>query len=64
MPKEKTCTVQFHVKEPDTINFIIDELKLDEKTRDRFFEFCEYAIIELEFDRNLKVVSGCIIPVK
>ncbi len=55
----KTATlILSSIKEPDAFNKLIDDLGLTEAKRKRYFEFCEYADLELEVDEDLNVVSG------
>lgn len=46
----KTVKVQFHVKDPDTCQFIVHNATAAGK----LFEFGEYATIELEIDCETK----------
>ncbi len=50
------------VNEPDEIGSLCDALKLDKATYNEYFEFGEYATIELEVDEALKVVGGRFVP--
>jgi hypothetical protein len=43
----KSIRVQFEVKSPDTIGFILDNVKSAASCK-KLFEFSEYATIELE----------------
>lgn len=56
-----TFIITLTVKDPDEFGALIYGLDLDEATRKEYFEFGEYATIELEIDKTMKVVSGKII---
>lgn len=43
----KSIRVQFDVKDPDTIGFILYNVQSEESCK-KLFTFCEYATIELE----------------
>lgn len=63
MPKKKTATIVLEsIKDPDGWGQLIHELDLTEAKREKFFEFGEYAALELEIDQDLKVVGGRILP--
>lgn len=51
-----------NIKESDAWFMLCEELGIDEEKRRAHFEFSEYANLELEFDENLNVVSGRVIP--
>lgn len=51
-------------KDPDGWGQLIDELDLSEEKRRQFFEWCEYASLELVIDEDMNVVSGHLLPVK
>lgn len=61
MKKEKTSTVVFYIKDPDQWGQLIGELDLDTRMIDKFFEFAEYATVQLTFDESLNVVKGCLL---
>jgi hypothetical protein len=51
------------VKDPDGWGRVIQALKLSKDTSNAFFEFGEYASLELTIDENLRIVEGRILPV-
>jgi hypothetical protein len=61
----KTATIQLgSIKDPDGWGNLIHELGLSEEKRRQYFQWGEYADLELEIDENLQVVSGRILPVQ
>ena len=63
MPKKKTATIVLDsIKDPDGWGELISELGLSDEKVDRFFEFAEYACVELEVDEDLRIVGGRILP--
>jgi len=61
--KKKTATIVLDsVKDPDGWYQLSEELGLSDETRDKFFEFSEYATIELVIDEDMNVVGGCVVP--
>lgn len=61
--KQKTAKIQLDsIKDPDGWGALIDEIGLTEAKARKFFEWSEYASLELEFDQDLNVVSGRVIP--
>lgn len=64
MSKGKMKIVLCDLKEPDVFGELIDALDLTDAKRQKYFEFSEYASIELVVDSDLKVVGGRFLPVK
>lgn len=60
----KTSTIQIYHKDPDGWGDLINELGLSEAKTSKYFEFCEYATVELEIDEKLNIVGGKILPVR
>lgn len=56
--KAKTAWITVDVKDPDGIGDLIDKLGLKRAVTESYFEFGEYATIELEIDAGLNVVGG------
>ncbi len=50
------------VNEPVEIEAMMDMFNFDKATYNEYFEFGEYATIELEVDEALKVVGGRFVP--
>lgn len=60
----KTAEVTFYIKGPDEWGSLIRTLGLTEAQQNRYFEWGEYATVELEFDEELMVVRGKLLPRK
>lgn len=52
------------LKEPDLWTDIKYELSLSDEQFDNYFEYGDYAAIELEVDQDLKIVGGYFIPLR
>lgn len=37
---------------------VVQELELSDEKADQYFEYCEYASIEIEIDENLNIIGG------
>ena len=63
--KLRTATIRLEsVKDADGWGTLAQELELPKELRDRFFEYGEYAKLELEIDESLHIVGGTLIPYK
>lgn len=50
------------IKEPDVFDQLASDLELDDDTQRRFFEFGEYANLELVVNADMDIVGGRFIP--
>lgn len=60
----KTSTIAIGCKEPDLFQELAEDLGLSDVKRRKFFEFGEYANLEIEVDENLNIVGGRFLPYK
>lgn len=60
----RTARAEFVIKEPDEWGRVIDELDLTYEFQRMHFEFGEYATIEVEFDEELRITGGRVVPLK
>jgi len=60
----KTAKITLDTKDPDGWHEVIETLGLSAKVERKYFEFGEYATVELEIDENLQVVGGRLIPTR
>ena len=63
MKKLASARVTLTVKDSSEFGNLADALGLSETDRNEFFEFGEYATLELEIDSALKIVGGRVVPV-
>jgi len=60
--KTTATIVLSSVKDPDGWGEIIHELGLSEAKARKFFEFHEYASLEIEIDADMNIVGGRVLP--
>lgn len=60
---KKTATIVLDsVKDPDGWGQLIHDLGLSDAKARKFFEFREYANLEIEIDSDLNIVGGRVLP--
>lgn len=60
--KATTFTAYFHIKDPDVFQELCYTLKITEKKQGKYFEFGEYATLEIVFDKSLNIIGGRVLP--
>ena len=56
--EKKTFTIKLHDIKEEGWGELIYELGLSEEKADKFFEFGEFASIEIEVDEDMNIVGG------
>lgn len=65
MTKKRTATIQLtDLKDPDGWGEVIQKLRLSEAKQERYFQWSEYASIELQIDSDMNIIGGRILPVE
>lgn len=62
---KKTVKITLNsIKDPDEFGLLISNLSLPQEIIEKYFEFQEYASLELEIDEDLNIVGGKFLPNK
>jgi len=64
MKKKNFKLVLSDIKDADGWQELIQHFNLDEETVKRYFEYGEYASIEIWVNENLGIENGTILPIK